>query len=216
MSTLRILVADDHEVVRKGLRLVIERVPGWSVCGETATGRETVRLAEELEPDIVVLDFNMPELNGLDAARQIKRRVPKAEVMLFSGERDEQRVRAAFEAGVRSYLAKTDAAAHFQAAIEALGNHKAYFTPEVAEIVFRRFSNGETAAAAEAPAALSEREREIVQLLAEGHGNKGIAAKLGLSVKTVEGHRASIMRKLKLSAFSELVRWAIRHHIVQA
>lgn len=158
----------------------------------------------------------MPELNGLDAARQIKRRLPKTEVLLFSGERDEARIRAAFESGVRSYLAKTDASKHFLAAIEALGNHKPYFTEDVAEIVFRRFNSDEKAAADLTPAALSEREREIVQLLVEGNSNKAIAAKLSLSIKTVEGHRASVMRKLKLSAFSELVRWAIRHHIVKA
>jgi two-component system, NarL family, response regulator NreC len=217
VKTLRILIADDHEVMRSGLRLMIEHVPGWSVCGEASTGREAVKLAEKLQPEIVVLDMSMPELNGLEAARQIKRRLPETEVMLFTGTRNEGLVRAAFEAGARSYLAKTDAATHFVAALEALAKHKPYFTPEVAEIVFQRFTSGVGKPNEQAAAVgLSEREREIVQLLVEGHSNKEIAGKLGISGKTVEGHRAAIMRKLKLTAFSELVRWAIRHNVIEA
>jgi two-component system response regulator NreC len=217
MKPLSILVADDHEVVRQGFRLMIEKRPGWTVCGEAATGREAVKLAEKLRPDIVVLDMSMPELNGLEAARQIKRRLPETEVMLFTGDRNEGLVRAAFEAGARSFLAKTDAAGHFVAALEALSIHKPYFTPEVAEIVFQRFTAGADKTSDPSTALeLSEREREIVQLLVEGHSNKEIAGKLGVSGKTVEGHRAAIMRKLKLTAFSELVRWAIRHRVIEA
>ena len=217
MKELRILIADDHDVVRQGLRLLIEKKRGWSVCGEAGTGREAVKMVEQLKPDVAVLDMSMPELNGLDAARQIKRRSSHTEVVLFSGGGTEEIIRDAFTAGARSFLAKSDAASHFVAALEAVSMHKPYFTPEVAEIVFQRFT-GAGAKPAETPGAvkLSEREHEIVQLLVEGNSNKEIAAKLSVSNKTIEGHRANIMRKLKLTAFSELVRWAIRNKVIEA
>lgn len=218
MSTpTRVLLADDHEIVRSGLRLMIDTMEGWEICGEASNGREAVTLAERLKPDIVVLDVTMPELNGIDATRQIKRRLPDTEVMLVTGTNDEAVVRAAFEAGARSFLSKTDSSAHFHAAFEALRAHKAYFTPAVAEIVFQRFNTGPGGVQKHAAAAgLTEREREIVQLLVEGSSNKEVAAKLGISEKTVEGHRAGVMRKLKLNVFSELVRWAIRNHVIEA
>jgi DNA-binding NarL/FixJ family response regulator len=139
------------------------------------------------------------------------------EVMLFTGERNEKLVRAAFDAGARSYLVKTDTAAHFVAAIEALGNHKPYFTPDVSEIVFRRFTEREgEKSGASAGEDLSVREREILKLLVDGCSNKEVASNLGISPKTVEGHRSAMMHKLKLKAFSELVRWAIRNKVVEA
>jgi DNA-binding NarL/FixJ family response regulator len=217
LRRLRILVADDHPVVRDGIRLMIEKMPGWEICGEAATGREAVKLAEELRPDVAVLDIAMPELNGLDATRQIRRRLPETEVMLITGTKDDGLVRAAFEAGARTFLAKTDGATHFQAAFEALSLHKPYFTPEVAEIVFQRFTGGSASPREHATAAgLTERQREILQLLVEGDGNKAIASKLGISVKTVEGHRAELMERLKVDSLSALVRWAIRNHVIEA
>ena len=216
-TPIRVLLADDHEVVRNGLRLMINNFDGWEICGEASTGREAVALAEKLKPHIVVLDVNMPEMNGIEATRQIKRRLPEIEIMLVTGVRDDAVVKAAFEAGARSYLSKTDSSEHFVAAFEALRNHKAYFTPEVAEIVFQRFCTGASGPKEHAATAgLTEREREIVQLLVEGSSNKEVATKLGISEKTVETHRAAVMRKLKLKVFSELVRWAIRNNVIEA
>jgi DNA-binding NarL/FixJ family response regulator len=142
MKKLLILLADDHDVVRTGLRLMIEKVPEWVVCGEAATGREAVRLAELFQPDIVVLDMKMPDINGLEATRQIRRRFPETEVLLFTGSTDEELMRSAFEAGARGYLSKMDAVGHFISALEALSVHRPYFTPEVAEIVFQRIAAG--------------------------------------------------------------------------
>ncbi len=218
MNEVRILVADDHEVVRQGARLLIERVPGWVVCGEAKNGREAVALAAELKPDVIVLDINMPELNGLDATRQIKKAQPTVEILIFTGIENEQLVYDVFEAGARSYILKSDISQHLASAIEAAAVHKTYFTTRISEIVFARYLHGKKTPAAEfeAGSRLTAREREIVQLLAEGKSNKEVADALKISVKTAETHRAAIMRKLGLNAFSELVRYAIRNHIIEA
>lgn len=211
------MLADDHEVVRRGLRAVILEMPGWTVCGEVSDGRAAVKMAEELKPDVVVMDLGMPELNGIDATRQIRKACPETEVLIFTGEEDEELVRQVFEAGARSYIRKTDGKEHFEAALHALAKHKPYFTTEVGELLFARFLAGKKGAAADGDEGrLTNREREIVQLLAEGKSNKEVAGALGISVKTAETHRAAVMRKLKLKAFSELVRYAIRNHIVSA
>jgi DNA-binding NarL/FixJ family response regulator len=214
---IRILVVDDHAIVREGVRKLIERHGGWEVCGEANSGRDGVKLAEELRPDIVVLDIGIDELNGVDATRQIKRRSPETEILLFTGNRNETLVKAGFDAGARSYILKTEITSHLVAALEALSVHKAYFTPDIAEIVFKRFvCEGTKPEDRGRIGELSERELETVQLLVEGRSNKEVAAKLGISVKTVESHRAAIMRKLRLDSFSELVRWAIRNKIIEA
>jgi DNA-binding NarL/FixJ family response regulator len=211
---LRILLADDHEVVRQGLRALIERKPEWEVCGEAADGRAAVVLAEKVQPDVAVVDFGMPELNGLETTRQIKRAVPACEVLLFTGTEDDKLVHQIFAAGARSYILKKDMTQHLVSAIEALSRHKHYFTGPISEVLFARYLDG-------APAhdgggsELTSREREIVQLLAEGKSNKQVAATLGISVKTVETHRAAIMRKLRCDSFADLVRYAIRQKMVQ-
>ena len=210
---LRILLADDHEIVRQGARTLIERRPGWEVCGEAADGRTAVALAEQLEPHIAVLDLGMPELNGLEAARQIKRVLPACEILIFTGEEDEKLIHDVFAAGARSYVLKNDINAHLIAAIEALSQHKHYFTARISEVVFARYLGGK---AANAGRELTPRERELVQLLAEGKSNKEAAAVLGLSVKTIETHRATIMNKLQFDSFADLVRYAIRQKIIQA
>ena len=197
MEKLRILIADDHEVVRHGVRMLIEKEPNWEVCGEAANGRKAVTLAEQLKPDIVVLDIGMPELNGLEAARQIRRSLPKTEVLVFTGEESEQVIHEVFAAGARSYILKSDLGHHLVAALRALAHHKHYFTSRISEIVFARYFAGTSGAGKDKTEGLSPREREVVQLLVEGKSNKETSALLGISIKTVETHRASSMRKLR-------------------
>lgn len=216
MEKLRILLADDHEIVRHGVRTLIEKEAGWEICGEAGDGRNAVLLAKKLRPDVVVLDLGMPELNGLDAARQIKHAVPKAELLIFTGEENEQLIHEIFAAGVRSYILKSDLGEHLVSAIRALGQHKHYFTSRVSEVVFARYLDGTSGAGKDKTEGLTPREREIVQLLAEGKSNKEVGTLLGISIKTVETHRAAIMRKLRLKAFADLVRYAIRNQIISA
>ena len=216
MEKIRVLIADDHLVMRRGLRAIVESIDGWSVCGEAQTGREAVDMTAKLKPEIVVMDVTMPELNGLEATRQIKKQHPQVEVLMFTGLETEELVHQVFEAGARSYLLKTAGRDQLETALRSLAAHKPFFTNEVGEILFAKFLHGKNAVAEEGGGRLTDREREIVQLLAEGSSNKEVADKLGISVKTAETHRAAIMKKLKLSAFSELVRYAIRNHIVSA
>jgi two-component system, NarL family, response regulator NreC len=164
-----------------------------------------------------VMDVTMPELNGLEAVRQIKKIAPETEILMFTGHETEELVRQVFEAGARSYILKTDGMEPLGAALRALAQHKPYFTTQIGEILFAKFLHGKKGAEADAGTGrLTDREREIVQLLCEGASNKEVADKLGISVKTAETHRAAIMKKLQLKAFSELVRYAIRNHIVAA
>jgi two-component system response regulator NreC len=216
VEKLRILLADDHEVVRHGVRTLIEKEPGWEVCGEAADGRSAVALAEKLVPDVAVLDLGMPGLNGLEAARQIKRALAKTEVLIFTGEESEQLIHEVFATGARSYILKTDLASHLVAALRALGQHKHYFTSHISEVVFARYLDGASGAGHEKTEGLTPREREIVQLLCEGKSNKEVGAVLGISIKTVETHRAATMRKLRLDSFADLVRYAIRNKIIAA
>jgi DNA-binding NarL/FixJ family response regulator len=216
MSKLRILLADDHEVVRQGVRKAIENEAGWEVCGEAADGRAAVALAEQLKPDVVVMDIGMPQLNGLEAARQIKRARPTSEVLIFTGETSEQLIHDVFAAGARSYILKSDIGLHLIAAIRALGQHKHYFTDHISEVVFARFIDGASGSGQTKTEGLTPREREIVQLLGEGKSNKETGAVLGISIKTVETHRAATMRKLRLDSFADLIRYAIRNKIIAA
>jgi len=216
MKELRILLADDHEVVRQGTRMLIEKQEGWNVCGEAVDGRSAVAMAEMLRPDVVVMDIGMPELNGLDAARQIKRALPKTEVLIFTGEETDQLIHEVFAAGARSYILKNEIGEHLVEAIRALGEHKHYFTSHISEVVFARYLNGASGAGKDKTEGLTPREREIVQLLAEGKSNKDTANVLGISIKTVETHRAATMHKLRLDSFADLVRYAIRNKIVAA
>jgi len=217
-TSVRILIADDHDIVREGTRLVIERQPGWEVCGVATTGREAVKLAVKLKPDIVVVDMSMPELNGLDAARQIRRRLPQTEVLIFTAHSTDDLIREAFEAGVKSFINKTEAHIYLVEAIEALSRHKPFFTAKVSEILFSNLLNRAEGSRDETEPGqrLTAREREIVQLIAEGKSNKQVANALGISIRTAEAHRASILRKLSLDSVAGLVRYAIRNKIIEA
>ncbi|HWW76629.1 MAG TPA: response regulator transcription factor [Pyrinomonadaceae bacterium] len=219
----RIMLADDHEVVRKGLRAMLETRKGWEVCGEAATGREAVRLAAELQPDIAVIDLSMPELDGLEATRRIRHEAPGTEVLVFTMYDTPRMVREVLAAGARGYVLKSDAARHLITAVETLSEHKPYFTSAVSESIlegYLQFVSGDEQRSAQraaggTPNLLTRREREIVQLLAENLTNKEVAAKLSISVKTVETHRGAIMRKLGLNSIVELVYYALRNKIVE-
>jgi two-component system response regulator NreC len=214
MKNIRILIADDHDIVRAGVRLLIEKQPGWEVCGEAASGREAVALAEKYQPDVAVLDITMPELNGLEAARQIKRRMPQVEVVMLTAHDNEDLVHQVFDVGARSYILKTEAAKHLVPAVRSAYAHKPFFTNKVSEIVFARYLDRGDADPENS--SLTPRERELLQLLAEGKSNKEAAGTLGISVKTVESHRAAVMHKLRLRSVSDLVRYAIRNKIIEA
>ena len=217
MKTVRILLADDHKVVRQGTRALLSTIPEWEIVGEADNGRDAVALTAELKPDIVILDITMPELNGLDAARQIKRKSPETEILIITAQETEKLVHDVCDSGARSYIMKTDAADHLIDAIKALSEHKHFFTSRISEIVFARCIQGKQALEGTPEnSRITDREREIVQLLGEGKSSKEIAIVLGISVRTVETHRAAIMKKLGLKSFSGLIRYAIRNKIIEA
>lgn len=214
MTELRIFVADDHEIVRRGLRALIEAEPDWQLCGEAANGRDAVELARDLTPDVIILDISMPELNGLDAARQLRKLAPKSEILILTMHESEELMREVLAAGARGYVLKSDATRDLVAAISALRRHQPFFASSVSGALLDGYLKGSPPESAHC--ALTAREREILQMLAEGKSNKDVAAALDISVKTAETHRTNIMRKLKLSSFSGLVRYAVRNKIIQA
>ena len=218
MKTIQILIADDHELVRKGLRTVLENQPGWKVCGEAVNGRQAVELAKKLQPDVIVMDVTMPELNGLEATRQIRKALPKIEVLILTMHESEQLVGEVLAAGARGYILKTDALRLLVAAIESLAQHKPFFTGTASEVVLGGYLRPGQPVRAESRnlPRLTAREREIVQLLAEGKTNKEVAVALGVSVKTVDAHRANLMHKLNIHSVTDLVRYAIRNTIIDA
>ena len=218
MKTVRILIADDHDLMRRGVRTLLEPHPGWEICGEATTGREAVAKAEELKPNIVILDISMPDLNGVDAAKRIKKASPDTEILIFSAHYSDQLIREILEAGVRGYIVKSDSDRDLVIAVESLAKKKPFFTSRATEVMLTSFSDGGPKQDVSEPLRdrLTTREREIVQLLAEGKSSKEVASSLNISVKTAETHRANIMRKLQIHTVSELVRYAIRNQIVEA
>lgn len=213
---VRILLADDHELVRRGIRAVLGSRPEWQICGEATTGREAVTLALQLKPEVVIMDIGMPDLNGLEATRKILKDLPHAEVLILTMHDTEQLVRAVLDAGARGYLLKSDAGRDLIAAVDALHQHRPFFTTAVSEMVLQGYLIKTAASESPAPALrLTPREREILQLLAEGKTNKEVATVLHISVKTAETHRGRIMAKLNLRSVSDLVRYAIRNRIVE-
>ena len=215
MNNLRILVADDHEIVRRGLIFLIKSQPTWEVCAEANNGRQAVELARQLKPAIVVLDIGMPVLNGLEATRQILRDNPQTRVLILTITDTDQAVRAVLDAGARGFLLKSDAARDLVSAIDALQYNRTFFTARVAEFVLSGYHGTNGTPTRDRRSTLTPREREIVQLLAEGKSTKEVASHLNLSVKTAETHRSNIMRKLGLHSVSELVLYAVRNGIVQ-
>jgi len=208
---IRILIADDHDVVRSGLRHIIEAQPNWQVAAEAGDGREAVQKALETKPDVAVIDYSLPLVNGVEATRQIRAALPHTEVLIFTMHDNEALIQELLKAGARGYLLKTDARRHLIGAIEALAAHKPFFTAKVSQALLDSFLSR----SALEGLTLTHRERSVVQLIAEGYTNKQIAGLLKISVKTVETHRAAIMRKLKLSSPAALVRYAIRNRIVE-
>jgi DNA-binding NarL/FixJ family response regulator len=216
MSNVRILIADDHELIRRGLVSALAERPDWSIVAEAADGRQASELAARLTPDIAVLDLTMPELNGLDATRQIRAATPKTRILIVTAHESEQLIRDVLDAGAMGYVLKSDAGRVLVQAIEALLDERPFFTSKVARVVLEGYLRSGEDSVTPAAVALSPRERHIVQLLAEGSNNKEVARALQLSVKTVETHRSNIMRKMEFGSLADLVRYAIRNKIVDA
>jgi len=218
MSVLKILVADDHDVVRAGMKALLEDQPNWQVVAEASTGRQAVDKAKATVPDVAILDVTMPELNGLEAARQIKKLLPYTEILILTVHESEQIAAEVLKVGARGYILKSDAGRELVAAVKAVAAHKNYFTSRIAQMVSdSTLKEGAQAIEAEdIGSRLTPREKEIVQLLAEGKSNKEAASALNISVKTVETHRTNIMRKLRFHSVGELVRYAVRNNIVSA
>jgi DNA-binding NarL/FixJ family response regulator len=217
VKRLRILLADDHGLVRRGAREVLNGRPGWRVVGEATNGREAVQKAIELKPDVAVIDIGMPELDGVEAARQIGEAVPGTKVLVLTMHESDQMVRRALDAGARGFLLKSDLTDSLIKAVKAVADGKRFLAPKVSEIVLDGFLKARSHHQQEdrAGTRTTPRENEIVRLLAEGKVNKEIAALLGISVRTVETHRSKINLKLGLHSLAELIHYAMRHGIVQ-
>jgi DNA-binding NarL/FixJ family response regulator len=218
MNNLKILVVDDHDIIRRGLKDLLTARAGWEICGEAKTGKEAVTLSEQLKPDVIVMDISMPDLNGMEAARRIHKILPKTGILILTMHFSDQLVRDVVEAGARGYILKSDADRELVTAVESIANRRTFFTPRASEMLLDGFSRQVTGADLKIPRRdrLTTREREVVQLLAEGKTSKEVASALGISVKTAETHRANIMRKLELHSVSELVRYAIKNQIIEA
>ncbi len=215
-SPLRILIADDHAVVRAGTRALLEREPKWEVCGEAQNGREALDLCLRLQPDILILDFNMSDLNGEDIVRELTRRKTKIEILIFSAHEAEEIIQDLYRVGAKSYIRKADAPEHLVAAIHALSEHKPYFTPAVSALLFAQLEKRSwKTKPLITDRKLSPRERDVLRLIADGKSNKEMATTLGISVRTTETHRATILRKLRLDSVAALVRYALRNGLVE-
>ena len=215
---LRILIADDHEVVRRGLCTLLQSHEGWEICGEATDGRAAVDKAKQLKPDVVILDIGMPNLNGLAATRQLVQQDPQCKVIVLTITDSDQVIREALDAGARGFVLKSDAARDLVTAVEALQRNRMFFTPRVNDMVLAGFlgraPNGSTHTPPQLPQ-LTPREREVIQLLAEGKSSKEVASLLNLSTKTAETHRSNIMRKLGFHSIRDLVVYAVKNNIIQ-
>jgi DNA-binding NarL/FixJ family response regulator len=217
MNQLRILIADDHEFVRRGIRGILRLQRGWRVAGEATNGREAVEKAKTLKPDIAIIDFSMPELDGLQATRQIREVAPNTEIVMLTMHESDQMVRRVLSAGALGYVLKSDLATHLVKAVRVASKGKHFFSPRVSDIVLEGFLTKERQSPHkdDTLVRLTPREVEVVHLLAEGKTNKEVATKLQITVRTVETHRAKIMLKLGLHSIGELIQYAIRKKIIE-
>ena len=210
--TLQILLVDDHVIVRRGLRALLETNQDFVVCAEAGDGRDAVELAIKHKPDIAVVDVSLPILNGIEATRQIRRGSPATEVLVFTMHDSDELISEVLHAGARGYLLKSEADDQVINAVRTLARHRPFFSTKVSETLLDKFNSGSTGRSN----LLTPREREIVQLIAEGNSNKKIALLLNVSVKTVETHRSAAMYKLGIRSVAELVRYAVRNKLIQA
>jgi DNA-binding NarL/FixJ family response regulator len=208
----RVLIADDHDVVRRGMRTLLESHGNLKIVAEGSGGRAALELARETRPDIAVIDYSLPELNGLDLTLALKRELPRIEVLVYTMHDREDLILEVLRAGAKGYVLKSDTERHLLAAIDALSIHRPYFSGVISETLLERFLGSSAAE----QVTLTHREREVVQLIAEGKINKEVGHILNISVKTVETHRAASMHKLKLRTTAELVRYAVRNNIIEA
>ena len=215
MGRVRVLVADDHAIVRRGLRSLVQSQPGWEVCAEASNGREALEMVGQLAPDVAIVDIGMPVLNGLETTRRIVQTYPRTQVLILTMHQSDEVVREVLKAGARGYVLKSDADQHLIYAIETLLQQKPFLTSDVTNTVLVKYLNGHDATRPEQDNRLTPREREIVQLLSEGKTNKEVAVLLDISTRTVETHRANVMHKLGMESLSDLVRYAIRNKIVE-
>ena len=213
MVKLKIFLADEQDVLRRGLRSLLTTHAGWSVCGETRSGVEAVGLVLELKPDVVIIGVEMAELNGIEVTRQIKRSRPQTEVLFYTVHKEEYLIAEALRAGARGHVLKSDSEETLIEAVRALAKHSPYFSTPAAETLLKHLPK--TRAELDVMRVLTERERKIVQLLADGKSNRDIASQFQISPKTVEAHRSAIMRKLRFSSITDLVRYAIRNRLIQ-
>jgi DNA-binding NarL/FixJ family response regulator len=212
--SVRILIADDHELVRQGMRTILEHEPEWVVCGEATNGREAVAMTLELKPDVLVLDLALPQMNGVEVTRQVRRTLPLAVLIVTMHDAD-QVVKEALEAGASGYVLKADAGRTLSDAVRAILSSGQFISERVREATGLGLVDGQTTKGQLKSERLTSREREVLQLLAEGQANKEVASELGIATKTAETHRARIMAKLGLHSISELVRYAIRNRIIE-
>lgn len=216
MKPVRILVADDHDLVRRGIRALLQNHAEWQVCGEASTGRNTVEKVKRLKPDVVILDANMPEISGVEAAREIRRNAPETEVLVLTMDESPSLMRSFLQAGARGYVFKSDFDRDLVDAVAAVSEHRPYFTSRVSQLMLEDYQKGRSGSQQKAKTPLTPRQIEVVRLLADGKTNKEVAWALNISVKTAETHRAAIMRKLELQNFSELVRYAMSERLIGA
>jgi len=216
MKKLRILIADDHGLLRRGARAVLSSRRGWRVVGEATNGREAVQKAVELKPDVAVVDIGMPELDGVEAVCQIRKAVPDTKILVLTMHESDQMVQRALDAGAHGYILKSDLTDSLPKAVKAIAEGKRFLTPKVSEIVLDGFlkTRSRHRQGERAGARITPREMEIIRLLAEGKANKEIAALLGITLRTVETHRAKIMLKLDLHSLAELIHYAMRHKMI--
>ncbi len=208
----RIIIVDDHDAVRRGVRQLLEATPYYQVVGEAADGRTALELAREARPDIAILDYSIPDLNGYDLSHALKREFPRIEILIYTMHDREEVVLELLRAGVRGFVLKSDTEKHLIAALDALSIHRSYFSSAISDALLVQFLETKPTSLS---SILTHREREVVQQVAEGRINKEIAHRLNISLKTVETHRASAMRKLKLRTTADLVRYAVRNQLIQ-